>query len=157
MQTPSVFKFSVPIGLNQEVRWLLMTIFHICEGFCRCMQCWRCKSCFCLDMTFWMRLYCTAKVDEFLLLSSAHHCGAARMLEQYITIQLIFDSSFTADKFDGPWLSQCHISSQFYQSNEERSLPPEEAWLIWENECRWNAIGCVVAVVVNSVVVVYKK
>lgn len=49
-----------------------------------------------------MHLCCTAKVDEFLPLSSAHHCGAARMLEQYITIQLIFDSSFTADKFDGP-------------------------------------------------------
>lgn len=49
-----------------------------------------------------MHLCCMAQVDAFLLLSSTDHRGAARILEQYITIQLIFDSSFTADKFDRP-------------------------------------------------------
>lgn len=34
-----------------------------------------------------------------------------------------------------------------------RGLQPQGARLMWENECRWNVIGCFVAVVV----VVYKK
>lgn len=80
------------------------------------------------------RLRCTIKVQACLFSSASPHWNVYPRPSSTFAIQLSSDSPVSNDAFDGPWLSQCHISNQLYPSNIKGTKGKSLVCVVWYNE-----------------------